>query len=279
MDDEIKVVVGSVIYKEAADYIPDFLDSLHSQTNQNFDIVLINDNFLEEELLDILDDYLGWFGKRLQIRNSIASQNLIHHLRIELLRTVKLQSYDLIILVDCDDVCENRRVERTVDQYDQKYAFFYNELVDFQSKKVMPELPKEVMTIDSILQHNFLGLSNTSINMSHMPMEFIESLKDGNTNIFDWYLFSRIILAGGIGKKIQDTVTYYRLHSNNIAGKIEFSIESLKKEREIKIQHYMLLKAYCRKCEQLLLKYSNMSFSEDVSKKEDYVFWWGLIHV
>ena len=143
----------------------------------------------------------------------------------------------------------------------------------------MPNMPNTTNTILQILECNYLGLTNTALIMSKMSKEFIESLFEGKTQIFDWYLFSRIMLAGGKGEKIDNTVTYYRIYHENVAGIPTNSLEELRKEIEIKIEHYKLLQKYDDAYSSLIVKYCNIVLDTYIDHKETFVFWWGHCRV
>jgi hypothetical protein len=116
--------------------------------------------------------------------------------------------------------------------------------------------------------------------MKQMSNEFIESLREGKTNVFDWYLFSRILLNGGVGKKINNTVTYYRIYEDNIAGLSSYSLKTVEKEKSIKLLHYKLLEKYDVRYTYLLKKYENIdinSSKRDIGGNQNH-FWWNLIN-
>jgi hypothetical protein len=89
-----------------------------------------------------------------------------------------------------------------------------------------------VANVDLILECNYLGFTNCAININQISREFIDSLYEGRTEIFDWYLFSRILLNGGKGKRINGTATLYRLYDNNIAGIPKHTKKALEKENQ-----------------------------------------------
>lgn len=269
----MKVAFGSVIYPVAIKYLQDFFESLKKQTVQDFDIVLINDNVSQKIIMKELEKYFKIFRQRLIIINPDKDGLKPYQLRIELLRQVKKRGYQLLILGDCDDCCSNERIEYILNQYMEKATFFYNELRSFADESIMPKLPQRTDSIEQIMEQNYLGLTNTAISMDKLSVEFVNSLEDGKTNIFDWYLFSRILLSGGYGKKIENTCTYYRIYSDNLAGVCTQSVNDLEKERKIKIQHYQILKKYDMRYERLIEKYKNLEIQPGDNKEK--VFWWG----
>lgn len=271
------IVLGSVIYSEALNYIDDFLDALKNQTVQDFDILLVNDNIDPKVLEEKFMCYIDFFGSRLNIINKNNSILEPYQLRIELLKIVKECQYELLILCDCDDKCAVNRVETLKNAYDPARCFFYNEIISFENERIMPAMPNVTDTTAQIQEQNYLGLSNTAVVMSKISNEFIGSLYEGKTRIFDWYLFSRMILEGGTGVKVEDTVTYYRIYENNLAGIPGNTFNELKKEVEIKIRHYEMLSKYNTIYEELLRKYKALDLSNYTVLKHKTSYWWGQL--
>ena len=146
---------------------------------------------------------------------------------------------------------------------------------------MMPPLPEMTSSIDDILEYNYLGMSNTAINLSGVSDGFLESLSDFKGSVFDWYLFSRIVLNGGVGKHVIDGATCYRLHDGNIAGIREDSEKNIAYELMVKKNHYQLLSRYSRKCEQLAAKYDTIELDHMKRKKSEtgLHYWWDLIRL
>jgi hypothetical protein len=143
----------------------------------------------------------------------------------------------------------------------------------------MQELPPKTENVDLILECNYLGLSNCAINMKRISREFVDSLYEGRTEIFDWYLFSRILLNGGKGKRINGTATLYRLYDNNIVGIPKYTKKALEKEKKIKIEHYQLLKKYDSRYLELINKYENTDIvlKQDSASHNKLGYWWDML--
>lgn len=275
----MKMAIGSVVYSQGIGYISDFLESLKNQSTQDFSIILLNDDIEEKLLEKEFSFYIMYFGQRMQIFHTQKKFSRVYELRIELLKIAKQSDIELLILCDCDDKCASNRVEESKRGYDAGLCFLYNELRSFDGRPIMPNMPNTTNNITQIQECNYLGLSNTALIMSKINKEFIESLFEGKTQIFDWYLFSRIMLAGGKGKKLENTVTYYRIYHENVAGIPINSLKEVKKEIEIKIEHYKLLQKYDDAYSSLIVKYSNIDLDTYIGHKETFVFWWGHCHV
>ena len=270
----MKTAVGSVIYSQADEYIGDFLESLRMQSIQNFTIILISDDIEELSFRRKYDNYVRFFGKRLLFISTKEITPEPYKLRIELLIISRKMGIDLLVLCDCDDKCSLNRIEETQKAFQTDISFLYNGIKDFNGNNVMPELPSATDSFMQILECNYLGLSNTAIIMKNLSETFLQSLYKGKTKIFDWYLFSRILLDGGGGRKIDGCYTCYRIHRNNIARIPASTVMSLEREKEVKLEHYTLLSEYAPIYLNLVQKYKNITLETGINGLS---FWWGQL--
>lgn len=273
----MSIVIGSVIYKKAMRYLEDFLNSLKNQTMQNFDIILINDGIDEKLFFTKFKKYIHFFGDRIKVIKAYANAFQPYLLRIQLLEIVKKFGYTFLVLCDCDDICALNRIEMSQINFETERWFFYNELFSFDDKEIMPPMPLITEDFMQVLEYNYLGLTNTMLVMKYLSDEFIESLKEGDTEVFDWYLYSRILLAGGTGEKIENTHTYYRIYQENIAGTVTVTEANIKREKQIKQEHYNLLKKYNPVFEELLNKYKNLNIDGKYVDNKGSFYWWGIL--
>lgn len=271
---DMKIAFGSVTYKNAWNYRFEFIESLNKQTMSEFDLIIINDNVENiKELKELTSINLIIIDKPHAM--SIAE------LRIFLLDTAKKLGYDLLILGDFDDKFHENRVERITESYNEKIGFYYNPLQLFNNHVVFKSLPQEVNSYENILEYNFLGLTNTAINLNFVSTAFINSLNDGNTAVFDWYLYTRLLLERIKGVLVDDAITYYRIYENNLAGFERTDLNSIKKEIKIKLEHYKLLKVFDSTFLQKYEKYSKLSLDNYAQclNHETNGYWWNKIHV
>ena len=270
----MKIVVATVIFNEAVEYLPDFLESLYEQTDSQFDIILVNDNISDEKLNEIKQCVLKQFYNRFTIVDKSDFALTPAQLRVEMIKSAFELKYDLLIMQDCDDMAEKNRVKHIRDQFESEYGFFYNELRDFSGKVVMPTLTRQTLDYRDIVEYNYLGMSNGAINLRRLTKDFIDSLKNGETAIFDWYMYSRMLLKGEKGKKIEDTYTFYRIYESNIAGRCNHSQEAINKEVDVKKKHYRLLEGYEERYKKLATLYENNQYFEINENENGY--WWSL---
>ncbi len=269
------IAFGTVIYKSAMPYFPEFIYSINNQVYKDFVLLIINDDVPQNELQHHLNkieiiDYV--------IINYSDSYNPVQ-LRIKLLEEAKNMGYSLLIMGDCDDKFYFKRVINIIKSYNknQDMTFYYNDLLLFNNIKAMGNLPDSTYNIGNIIESNYLGLSNTAINLNKISNSFIESLNECDTFVFDWYLFSRILLNGGTGILVSDAFSLYRIHENNYAGLNSNTRDDILKEYNVKIKHYSLLSKYNDIFYVLLKKYKAFDIEMFVSQRKNSGFWWSNI--
>lgn len=278
----MKVAFGTVAYESAWKYMKEFCASLNRQTDIGFTVLVVCDN-LSPKCLSQLSQSIA----RETILTEVNESKTIPALRAELLRQAKRHGFDLLILGDFDDLFSEQRVESIKSVYasNPQASFFYNEICDFEGKKIFSYLPQNVDDISEILECNFLGLSNTSINLNKVTWEFIDSLSVVDTPTFDWYLYSRLLLDMQEGILVEEADTFYRIHDNNTAGIASSKEKDYKKELRIKLQHYEQLKQLDRCFEILSQKYKDLSARGSSLERERFRntatngYWWELIKI
>lgn len=268
-----RVLFGSVVYREALQYFDEFAESINRQTADNFGVLLINDGIPESE-----------FEKRvLSIQNSchIVQYETKYNppqLRVKLIQEAKKFGADILIIGDADDLFSNNRIKNVIEAFraDSSADFAYNELRLFNGNRAMPEIPEKLCSIKDIAERNFLGMSNTAIRVSALEDSFTDSLLECDSYVFDWYLYSRLLLARHKAIKVNGTCTFYRIYDGNYAGLSAMTEEAVKKEIEIKKQHYNLLRKRDQLFEGLYNCYNSGRIQRTNLKAEtDFChYWW-----
>ena len=275
----MKVAFGTVVYKMAYTYHEDFINAINHQDTKDFDVLLLNDNLNDEKC-----EYLTNRIKQKVVWVNCKTNNTIPELKIELMKSAKEKGYDLLIWGDFDDSFSENRISKHIMNYDSKYSFYYNELYYMdQINRFFCMLPPVIEEINPILECNFLGFSNTALNMNAIDYTLLNSLNTKQTIAFDWMVFSLLLLQGHRGKKIEDCITYYRIHEHNIAGETHYSIEGLKKEIEIKVAHYSKLVDIDSRYFGLYKFYTDLknSFKINLLLEKSTInnhYWWGIIN-
>jgi glycosyltransferase involved in cell wall biosynthesis len=267
----MRICLTTVIYKQAQPYLQDLLDSVDNQSDKDFDLLIINDNYTAEEL------------KQLPLPENTVLVDLsskhpsIVETRIEMLKAAKKSGYDLAVLIDADDMASVNRIEayKKAAELDKTSVFFYNKFVTDKGENVFKTLPKSVTDIRQISQQNFLGLSNTGIRLEVLSEEFLDSLQECLSPVFDWYLFSRLIMDVGSGVYVDNAATIYRIYENNTAG----TNRDLQKELDVKRKHYSILSeryAYFKKLANKLQAVNEDNLKLSINHQG---YWWSDIQM
>ncbi len=262
---------GSVIYPNAVSFADEFLQSLNLQTFKEFTLLLINDGVDEPALIELINNYNIQY-EIISYPNNFTPAEL----RINLLREAKLRSAEYLILGDIDDTFSTNRVEESITalELNNQLGFVYNKLLLMNGKSAMPKLRSETKDVECILEYNYLGLSNTAINMGCMADHFIDSFQECKSQVFDWYLFTRLLLNGAEGKMVPEATTFYRLYGENYAGIPAMTDNMIDKEINVKLEQYKLMSKYNDNYKILLNRYKNKEY--DINKGKEKYFWWNL---
>ena len=272
----MKTALSTVIYKQAHPYLQDLLTSVDNQTNKDFDLLIINDNYTKEELEEVEKQIQNTVhGINIHIEDISDKQLSIAGTRIEMLKNAKRLGYESLVLVDADDTISSTRMESFIKSFelDKDRVFFYNKFVTETDEDVFKTLPEAVEDIKPIAQANFLGLSNTGIRISCLSDDFLDSLNEGAVAVFDWYLFSRIIMDIGTGAYVDNASTIYRIYDDNTAG----TTRDLNKEYDVKTTHYNNLAKRYDYFKQLSAKLSKIDKSTLTLSNNHQGYWWSDI--
>lgn len=275
-ENNIKTMFGTVIYNAALKYKDDFINSINAQIADDFEVLIINDDVAVQEMNSIQQRILHK-TKIVQKPNEMS----IAELRVFLIEQAKKNGCQLLILGDFDDTFQENRISSIRNHFCMAYGFYYNNLCTMDRSNVFKWLPETCENVSCILEGNFLGLSTTALNLDAFSEDFINSLYECNIPIFDWYLFLRLLLYKKKGLYIKNTTTFYRIHENNIAGILKKDEISLKKELQLKLKLYSLLRKYSPQIETIYKKYKEI----EKDNYESYInpntkgFWWNNFQI
>ena len=270
-----RIIWGAVVYPAALEFLGEYLQSVDDQDDDDFELFILNDGVKKEELDKLLKD------RRIRhtVEEADPKANPIIN-RIRLIKDAKNMGAGVLIIGDSDDTFSLNRVRLTRDAYatNPDASFFYNDLLLMDGSRATPPTPSEIFSVKEISQFNFLGMSNTAINLTRLEDEFIDSLSECDSRIFDWYLHSRLLMNVGKGIKLEGAYTYYRIYGDNIAGVREFNEENLSYEVSVKKKHYEMLGKYDILFRDLLDKIGKIDIKEvhENTGSEGH-YWWDLI--
>lgn len=270
-------VFGSVIYASALNYLEDFIESINKQNCENFDVMFIVDDIDINEVNKYITKI---HSHKVFLVDRTSGHNTPAELRVCLIAEAKVRGYELLVIGDCDDTFGTFRIQRIQETYllNPQYAFFYNDLMLQDGTMVMEKLPEQTSSLQSVLQCNYLGLSNSAINLNRVTMEWIESLKECESFVFDWYLFSRLLISEEIGCYVENAPTFYRIYESNFVGINQNSQKMLEKELIVKKCHYQSLSKYSMEAQQLFEKIKDLTIKDVTDTKTNTTsFWWSNI--
>ena len=277
----MRTAVGTVVYQQSQTYIDEFVQSLNCCVG-DFDLVLQNDNLSSSALDSIAKQakMKSWF---FQSAESLTPQ----HLRLEMIKNALKSDFNLLILLDFDDLMEHNRVASHLEQWDSDYAFFYNELLILDANvPFLMDLPHEIRTTDLVVESNFLGFSNTGLNLKKIDLDFLDRMRKSSPKAFDWYFWGNFIKSGATGKLLKNCSSFYRIHENNTAGICSLTKKNMEREVQIKKEIYddfyrsHILPAAFFKTFNQLTDNPDLLFEHLLQKKsQNYNRWWQLIQV
>lgn len=264
-----KVAVATSLFPVTNELKSDFLMSLRAQSFQDFDLVVVNDTgrqlteFHEEiEFFDLVELRPG----------DTPLEN--RQLMMEFLRG---SNYEKVIFADCDDYFEHNRVELSVSLLN-KYDIVVNDLHIVNDTELRKNYfnnrlcEGEELLHSDIIDGNVFGLSNTGIRL--------ENLFDTSTKClpiaFDWYFFSRLLLAGWRAIFTSKTATFYRQHDLNTVGMNARINDNGDFVNQVKKAHFEALSPYDVGYESLLQSLQMGGEKSNISniKKNEVRFWW-----
>ena len=193
-------------------FLIDFFDSLCRQTAKNFDVIVINDGYLNFEkiknvygILNIIEiKYSDTPSKNRQYGINYCIDN----------------RYDVLIFGDSDDYFASNRVELSLQLLEESdivvndVSLFNNCGVyehNYISNRVKNNSKVEY---DFIIDKNIFGLSNTALNIRILNLIDL----DKDLVAVDWYLYKGLLRNKNIAIFTNKTTTYYRQHEDNIVG-------------------------------------------------------------
>ena len=216
------------------EFVVDFFNSLNNQTHKDFEVLVVNDGF---DKLDLIRDSY----KDLNILE-IEGVDCIAFNRQLLINTAK-KYYDNAIFCDSDDFFSENRIELSIyllNDYDvvvNDVDLYVNERVVNSSYFSQDLSNRAEITIDDIIEKNYFGLSNTAVKLSSIDnIEFDYSLK-----AVDWFFFSNLLIKERKAIFTNEAKTFYRQHSDNIAGIGVGTYDQIIKELDVKRLHYQLM--------------------------------------
>lgn len=239
----MKTLVLGVWHPFVEKYGDDYFTSLQEQTDRDFDLLIITD---KTRLPD------RFRGSRIKILEAVQNSTPAD-IRFQGICFARENHYQNLIFSDCDDYFSCSRIEKSKAGLNEA-DFFVNNLTAVSENKTETEksiyklndsfpLPEKFSFAD-LLKSNYFGMSNTALRISAVPEKFYIP---SELVAVDWWIFSILLLYGKQFIFDEGLSTYYRQHSDNIAGMGHYlSREKLVSGIRVKLQHYGQLAKFCR---------------------------------
>jgi hypothetical protein len=246
-------------------FIENFFRSLQNQSDLSFDLIIANDGF--GSLKQLLQEFSQLNIIELNIQGTPA------HIRNKAIEFIYFQKYKYLILGDSDDYFEHNRVE-VIKKLLMTHDIIVNDfdLVTQDNRTIKQSYlsnrfnDKYAISINDIINYNFLGLTNTALKT--------KLLKDLNVSdriiAYDWFLFSWVILKHNANAVFTNqTKTFYRQHHFSTIGfgEIEIKLEEFVARAQLKLVHYEEMAKIDVSYRSIYLRYKE-SYQEIVEQKE-----------
>lgn len=212
-----KIIIGTVVFPQVEEFLQDFIFSINNQTYKSFELIVFNDGYD----INLLTEIFFKIDKRIRTKIlNVRSGYTPSQIRKILIDYCLENDYEILIFADSDDTFYKNRVERIIENINDEFSIIYNDLYILGTKEDYFNygLPDEVSDINKILNSNFLGLSNSALNLKKLRNILADFKISKDIIAFDWFLFSFLIISGVKAKRIDDAYTNYRIYDNNTAG-------------------------------------------------------------
>ena len=274
--------LATVFYPQARNYIVEFLNSVSSQSNKNFILVIFNNGL--KEIYSYLEDFQINF-KVIEINEppAFARAKMINYIK---------KNFKSVIFSDCDDLLDKNRVDLSLKKLGECDVvvndldlFNDNRTINIEKYFSKRLRNKQKIDINFLFDYNFMGMSNTATNTNTLNINLFP--KNKNILAYDWFIWSQILLRK---KKVifyNKFTTKYRIHKNNVSalfGRIDE--KEMLKVIKIKKEHYLELKSLNEKYNiySSTLNHLEKKLKNPITKNEyiqlinsninEFPFWW-----
>lgn len=265
-----RVAFLTTVFPTKDKFLITFFDSLEQQTYKNFDIIVVNDGYKKLQVFQ--QKYKNLKIIELPYKNTPAKN------REYGINYCIDAHYDILIFGDSDDYFAENRVAKSLELL-KSYDIVVNDLSLFNEDGIYEEkyISHRVnnlsnINFDFIRDKNIFGLSNTAINLNNNPNIVIPD----DLIAVDWYIFSTLLMEGKRAVFINETISYYRQHQQNVVGFKPLDEASFKKGLEVKKKHYEALSYQIDGFSSELKRLSVINFTDN-TKSMDNPLWWESI--
>jgi hypothetical protein len=193
-------------------FLIDFFDSLSRQTVKSFDLIVINDGYLNFEKIKDVYGELNIIEIKFSNTPSKNRQYGINYC-ID-------NRYDVLIFGDSDDYFAPNRVEMSLQLLEESDIVvndvsLFNDGGVYEHNYISNRVKNNSkVEYDFIIKKNIFGLSNTALNIRILDLVNF----DKDLVAVDWYLYRSLLKNKNTAIFTNETITYYRQHEDNIVG-------------------------------------------------------------
>ncbi len=270
-------------YPGCEKFLRNFINSINLQVFKKFKIIFICDKFIiQKKNLDKIKVVYDIFN----LTGSIVN---IRYKTLKKLINIKAKK---ICFADIDDEMDKNRTKYIFKNLEKNKIVFSDLNLNYVNKKKIKKnyfsnffKNNEKINYKNIIQSNFLGFSNTGLQLSVLKKNIDKISTKKKIIVFDWYFWS-ILLQNNKAKFINETCTNYNIFSSS-KNKIPAEIDPLSILYTLKIKQnfYSLMcnfnKNYKKKYliyKQMNKKFKNKKYIE-LNKKKLILkpnFWWDI---
>ena len=272
-----KIALFTVFYPGAETYVDEFFNSVLNQTYKNFDLIIVNDGYK--------DDNLASHSPNLNIIELRGDATISGNRAIGINYAID-NAYDYLFLCDVDDYMYPTRVEHVLESFGNNDIIVNDlDIVDADRKLIVKDYFQKTISANTILDKDFIkdknifGFSNSALKISAFSkVSFPADLK-----VVDWYFFTQLLNEGLKAQFLDESLTEYRQHSGNMIGISSFTIDVFKKLIDLKKKQYSYIKEVYPVYQKLYDQMLNLSKLPDnelqkiIDKNTDitpYPVWW-----
>lgn len=211
------VTVCTSIYEAARPFLPDYLDGLRhvgAALGHPVDLVLANDGFR-----GAAEAFAGAGGA---VRIVEARGSRIAGVRCKMIEAAAASNSETILFCDLDDVILPGAARHLAILESADISFGDLRLVDATRNPLSAsflqgaKIPDCISGPDALVEHNFLGFSNTAMRREAIAPAAVKIPDDQETA--DWWFFTTLLEAGATAARCPEPVAEYRLHEANTLG-------------------------------------------------------------
>jgi hypothetical protein len=269
--------VFTVVHPNSIKYFKDFIFSINHQKEKKFILYICFNGIknIEKYTKKIKVDYLY-----------VKLNSTPTRARITSLKKIMLLKPNTITFLDSDDYMKLTRLKIVLNKI-RNYDFLVHNLILLKRNNLINKnwfniKNNSSIKIKDIHFKNFIGNSNLTIK-GYVLKKIINKIGP-NLKVFDWCLAKLLLLNKYKGIYISNSLSNYRLHSNNFSNYFLIKKKFIIKEINVKLENLIFfekdIKIYSEKIKELILLKKNIqkkNFFKKFSKNLKFRnYWWSL---